>query len=153
EPLSNRFPQTPQLLSNLVDRMLVKDPKKRIQSWTEVLAGLRSASAALAAPQKKKLTLNKPTDARNRLPQKAAPPKKKGSLLYWIIAAFFTILLIVMAIILKTSQSKSVQSPPATSQRIWKTTCSDGAHIVSCISGFHGNLTPLCQLGHDSPFP
>ncbi len=120
EPLNNRYPQTPQILSDLIDRMLVKDPTRRIQSWSEVLAGLRAVTAALSTPQKKKLVLNKPTDSRNRLPKKPPIPKKKGSLLYWIVAAFFTIVLIVMAIILKTSQTPSPkpqqQSPPLESQ-------------------------------------
>ena len=113
EPLSNRYQPTPQLLSNLVDRMLIKDPNKRIQNWTEIVAGLRSVTATLTTPQKKKLTLNKSTDSRNRLHQKPQPPQKKGSLLYWIIAAFFTLLLIAMAIILKTSKSSSQKQQPA----------------------------------------
>ena len=139
EPLSNRYPQTPQLLSNLVDRMLVKAPNKRIQSWTEVLAGLRAATASLSAPQKKKLTLNKPADSRNRLPQKPTPPKKKNNLLYWIIALFFTIILIVMAIILKTSQSK---------QATWIPTHSEEVHTALAVPSPQAYLPQTCQTPH-----
>ena len=48
EPLRLRYPKAPLGLSDLVSRMLAKDPERRPQDWEEVLAGLRQCQQYLA---------------------------------------------------------------------------------------------------------
>ncbi len=48
EPLRLRYPKVPLGLSDLVGRMLAKDPERRPQDWEEILTGLRQCQQYLA---------------------------------------------------------------------------------------------------------
>jgi serine/threonine protein kinase len=47
EPLRQRYPKAPQWFSDLVGRMLEKDPARRPQSWGEVIEGLKKIQRSL----------------------------------------------------------------------------------------------------------
>lgn len=90
EPLRQRYPKAPQWFSDLIGRMLEKDPAKRPQSWGEVIEGLKKVQSGLLllktddgsadGPVLKKAKVVRVVDGKGgALPRIATPQERKAA--------------------------------------------------------------------------
>ena len=133
EPLRLRYPKTPLGLSDLVSRMLAKDPERRPQNWEEVLNGLRQCQLYLAnlasagSPNHVKKPLifkqNPATEGSAAPPQPTFPARGIGKTrsLTWMLVSIILacgLALAALAAVVTKSQRKTDAPPPAVIQLV-----------------------------------
>ncbi|NMA45949.1 MAG: serine/threonine protein kinase [Lentisphaerae bacterium] len=121
EPLRQRYPKAPQWFSDLIGRMLEKDPAKRPQSWDEVIEGLKKVQSGLLSlrgeeggsggPVPKKTKLMRTSGGKAAItPQqrKAAKRTSQGVVTMFILAVALSVGTVFLKRHVEQQQSASV---------------------------------------------
>lgn len=145
EPLRQRYPKAPQWFSDLIGRMLEKDPARRPQSWDEVIEGLKKVQGGLlsrkgeeggaSGPMLKKTRLMR-TDRKKAVitPQqrKAAERTSRGVVTMFILAVALSVGTVFLKRHIEQQQSVGIHGTVAG---------------VPKIAGTNGGVVPVKQGG------
>ncbi len=99
EPLSQRNPNVPLLFSELVSKLLAKNPNERIQNWTDVIDGLEHLSPKrIPTTSAAKIAEHKHRTSKRKSALPPAEPKKSHGVLF--SSLFFLLLVCLVALAL-----------------------------------------------------